>query len=494
MTIDRAPATLGSIQLLTFARNSRVVFRLFVAFIILVTAVAIPLAPVAAWGLVAILLGVSCVGLPIHTWVATAVLAAGLSRLFVASGLVPASLNFVHFPLALGAALLAATRRTPPRRLALSLGLGLAALLLVSLLSWICNGGEILRPLLTWLLFSEPFLLVFALVSAPPSPVAARRLWTLALVLALSQVPLAVSQSLMFSVGDLVRGTFTGEIGGAHTAGSVALIGALMCMARWMDRPPGSRPGTGWHLAAAGLFLVPVLADAKQAIMAFIPALVPLSSLFSWRRPARVLAPLLLPLVLLVAGVGLNPQMRQTTDWNLAWRGLGGKLHALRVVVPRMLDTPSGLLLGLGPGNTVSRVALLSRGGHVREDSPVYFLELRLSPVTEELLPRKQTEWLWRKSSPWSPISSWIGLFGDLGLIGFGIYLWMAWRLWRGLPQRHAWGVQVAKGCMVMAGLLGLVYSWLEEPGFTLLVATVIGLALSTRRESAIDFNHLDTT
>jgi hypothetical protein len=219
--------------------------------------------------------------------------------------------------------------------------------------------------------------------------------------------------------------------------------------------------------------------------MAFIPASFPLRSLFTWRRPARVLVPLLLTLVLLVGGVALNPQMRQTTDYYLVFRGLGGKLRAVTVIVPRMLESPSGLLLGLGPGNTVSRVGLLSRGGLVREDSPVRFLELRLSPVTEELLPGKQREWLWRVSSPWSPISSWIGLFGDLGLLGLGIYVWMARRLWRELPKRHAWGVQTAKACMVMAGVLGLAYSWLEEPAFTTWVALIVGLALLPDRGNA---------
>jgi hypothetical protein len=105
--------------------------------------------------------------------------------------------------------------------------------------------------------------------------------------------------------------------------------------------------------------------------------------------------------------------------------------------------------------------------------------------VTEELLPGKQREWLWRVSSPWSPISSWIGLFGDLGLLGLGIYVWMARRLWRELPKRHAWGVQTAKACMVMAGVLGLAYSWLEEPAFTTWVALIVGLALLPDRGNA---------
>ena len=89
--------------------------------------------------------------------------------------------------------------------------------------------------------------------------------------------------------------------------------------------------------------------------------------------------------------------------------------------------------------------------------------------------------WLFYGSSVWSGISSWLGLFGDLGLIGLGIYLWMSWQLWRNLKGPHKWEASVAKGVLIMVGILGVMYSWLEEPGFTLIAALIVGLGLIAR-------------
>jgi hypothetical protein len=94
------------------------------------------------------------------------------------------------------------------------------------------------------------------------------------------------------------------------------------------------------------------------------------------------------------------------------------------------------------------------------------------------LLALSASDWLLGSSSVWSGIASWLALFGDLGFLGLGLYLWMSLILWRHLTAKHRWPVGVAKAVLVMAGLLGVVFSWLEEPGFTLLAALVVGLGL----------------
>jgi hypothetical protein len=87
---------------------------------------------------------------------------------------------------------------------------------------------------------------------------------------------------------------------------------------------------------------------------------------------------------------------------------------------------------------------------------------------------------LFSGSSVWTGISSWIALLGDLGLMGLGLYLWMSWTLWRHLQPIHRhWQTTAAKSVLLMTGLLGLIYSWLEEPAFTLLAALVVGLGLT---------------
>lgn len=69
---------------------------------------------------------------------------------------------------------------------------------------------------------------------------------------------------------------------------------------------------------------------------------------------------------------------------------------------------------------------------------------------------------------------------GDLGLVGLGFYVWMGWQLWQHLKKRRGWETAAARAALVMAGILGMLYSWLEEPGFALTVALIVGLALNT--------------
>ncbi len=63
----------------------------------LVTGVAIAKAPIVAWVFLGALTGLLMFQLPIYAWLSSAVLAATLSRWFVATGFIPPILNFFHF-------------------------------------------------------------------------------------------------------------------------------------------------------------------------------------------------------------------------------------------------------------------------------------------------------------------------------------------------------------------------------------------------------------
>jgi len=56
----------------------------------------------------------------------------------------------------------------------------------------------------------------------------------------------------------------------------------------------------------------------------------------------------------------------------------------------------------------------------------------------------------------------------------------MCRRVWRRLRFAGDWKASLAKAVMVMGGLLSFFYSWLEEPGFTLPAAMVVGLGLGS--------------
>jgi hypothetical protein len=446
-----------------------------------VTGAAILKAPIAVWALLGVVTGLAL--LPAHSfvWVGAAVLAATLSRLLVTTGLAHGIVNFFHFPLALGAALVAATRGKPHAPLARSIAIVLAALLSVSFFSWLINGGELLRPLLGWLVFSEPLLIIYAVIKTPFSAGKTKLLWKLALLISIAQFPPALWQAASVALGDPVQGTFIGTGAGAHLAGAVALIGTLICVAKGFSAPT-IKTKASWLIGGVLLFIVSVLADAKQAIIAFLPALVlvVLASAPIRLSSALIGFPILASVVL--GSFSYYQPFLMAIDWTMIGRGALGKAQAFAVIAGKMEGGLGGWILGLGPGNSVSRVALM--GIYVKPDSPVYLLGLAPPPVTQELWALTFSNWLFASSSVWSGISSWLGLFGDLGLAGIGLYIFIFWKLWKSLAGHRRWKTTLAKAVMIMAAVLGLMYSWLEEPGFTLLVALLVGLGLVSQQET----------
>ena len=236
-----------------------------------------------------------------------------------------------------------------------------------------------------------------------------------------------------------------------------------------------------WFTAGALLFAIPVFTDAKQNIAAFLPALGFLLLAFHTRWTALIAAAPLLALTLFIAFTLYDP-LQGITSSSSVQRGLQAKTYGLRIVADHLSENPAGWPFGLGPGNSVSRVALMGMERYLNDDSPIAILGLSLAPATQQIWQMGAEiaqSWLFSGSSVWTGISSWIALLGDLGLIGLGLYLWMSCRLWSYLkPTRH-WQIAAAKSVLLMTCLLGVIYSWLEEPTFTLLAALVVGLGLN---------------
>ncbi|MBW1975514.1 MAG: hypothetical protein JRI58_08160 [Deltaproteobacteria bacterium] len=298
----------------------------------------------------------------------------------------------------------------------------------------------------------------------------------------LVQLPLGVWQALTVGLGDHVQGTFVRMGAGAHVAGAVALIGVLICIVKGLWSAILVRRLL-WLFGGILLFIFPVLADAKQAIIAFLPALILLMITLKLLPMNRLIVVLTSIGIAILVAFSYYPPLQRSTDWSLVGGGVLGKVQGFAIVANRLSDNPGFWLLGLGPGNSVSRVALMGLQTYVKSSSPVYLLGLSAAPTTQKIWAMTSSNWLFASSSVWSGISSWLGLFGDLGLVGLFLYLWMSWKLWHALKGYTRWEAAIAKAVMVMSGLLGAMYSWLEEPGFTLVVATVVGLGVTACKE-----------
>ena len=440
-----------------------------------ITGFAVVGAPLLAWSMVGIAAAAALFLAPPYLRIMAVVLSAACSRLLVATGLVSNFANFFHFPLALGVGLLAMrepSRRSPVRR---TLGLGLLGLLVIALISWLMNGGDVLRPFLDWLVFAEPLLIIYAIIVMPPARTSSRFLWGLVFVITSAQVPLAVYQAFTLGLGDPVQGFFIGAGAGAHVAGAVSLVGSLVCIARARDKE-NLASIAAWLLCAAVLFLVAIIADAKQVVIAFLPAVILIILVSMRRRIAWVVIALPIFAVVLFAVFSLYPPLQRALDWALINRGAQGKVGSFALIAGRLSIGWTRWLIGLGPGNSVSRVAIMGLEAMVKHDSPVYLLGLQPAATTVELWNLTASSRFFASSSVWSFISSWMGLLGDLGIAGFGVFVWMLVTIWLNLRGRSGWEQAAARGAFLMMILLAFFYSWLEEPGYTLMAALVIGL------------------
>ena len=433
--------------------------------------------PIIAWGLIGLLTAIALIECSAIYWAAGAVAAATLSRVAVAAG-APHFLNFVHFPLVVGA-FTVALLKPPSLPIANAVKKCIWIFLAANVVSWLVNGGELLRPTLNWLVIMEPFLLLYVLLATPTTARAASLLRKLLLGICFLQVPLGMYQRVFVSGGnpDLVQGTFIGSGTGAHVSGAVAMLGvtALICLGA---ASKGSSFRMVYFVGAIPLFGLAVLADAQQAVVAFIPGLFFGILKFTKTRPTAIIIPVIFIGATLYTAFHFYKPLQKVGEQKLVSGGFQGKMFGFLTILSAMGETPTGWLIGLGPGNTVSRVALMTPDAELDATSSIATLGLKTAPLTRKLLYATSGNWLWRSSSAWSPACSWFGLIGDLGLIGTAVYLWMFRVTWKAAARQGGWLGPSATGTLIAMALLGGVYSWLEEPGFTLMVALLAGLAI----------------
>ncbi len=458
------------------SHRAKWIISLLTAGLALFISASLVLQPTLTWLAIAGLAALLLLRLPPYLIASAAVVAAVFSRLFVAWGITPSFLNFFHFPLSLMAAFIAVlSSARSTARVSNRLSIGIAAFGLLSLLSWMAGSGEILRPVLGWLLFVEPFLVLYAMIKTAPLGKVSM-LSNLAISLAVAQIPFSFWQATTLGLGDLVQGTLVGHGAGAHVAGAIALMGVVAIVGLVLSEGNSGCRSILMSTLIIPLFAVPVLGDAKQTVMAFIPSLAVLLWGQEKIRLRGLLAGGFIAVLILAAGYLYEP-LRMVTNLDLVLAGLGGKILSYEVIATKMLESPATLLFGLGPGNSVSRAALAAQEGYIRS-LPSGLVNLQLSPVTTEILSSTAGFYLFASSSVWSGVSSWLGLFGDFGLLGVAIYAWMLWVLWKILGRGRSPWAYVGKTVLIMGVILGAVFSWLETPEFTLPWALYISIGL----------------
>jgi hypothetical protein len=420
------------------------------------------------------------VWLPSWVWVVGALLGALLSRVLTGYAFLPSVLNFVDFAFAFVGLTAVLIRRGVGVRwmpTARRVGIGLLLLLGLGWLSWAMHPSDLARPMVTFVLWAEPFALILILLIDPPGPQGRRAvLSVLAMVIAL-QVPFGLYQASTTQDPDFVKGTLFGAGGGHHVMAGVTALGGVLLLS-W---------GFGRSLfiglicaSLAGVLLIamPLLADAKQVIFALPAAAAVL--LWSMRGPIRrvlVIGPAVAAMAVLLILVPAGSTAVGFVE--SASRGQTGKLESIELVAREMDGSISSWVLGLGPANGVSRAAFMTTDLFLQGDSPLMLLGLE--PATVPVRAQAEARVVADPSSFNGALSSALGLFSDIGVLGLLTYGSLIASI--GLPlwkRRHEWLPRAALAGWALSLPLAGVFDWWEQPPFMLILAAISGLALAT--------------
>lgn len=402
----------------------------------------------------------------------------------------PAPINFVHFLIIpLSCLVVLVTSRNQSRKQKIVVGqllIGLLILAIVVVASAFYNQAGFINAFLSYMLLSEPFIFLVAMVSLSLSPDVSQRLrnWLASffgfhlLLVYIQKYLLRVDTwgHLKLSPPDRIQGVFFLSGAGHVIGGSVSLTFAVYALVAAKFMPLWLRI----VIALAGFWHI-IIADVKQALLVFMIAGIILFLL--------KLKDIVLLIKYLTGGVAFGylflwcinnvPAFSSYNTWAAPeLYGPNGqatlaKTTALRVI-PLHYESPLHWWLGLGPGHTVGRL-----GGWMLHQyrSLLAPLGSTIHQASFDVWIEASSFYIVSRSSMFSPLFGWAGIWGDLGLFGLAAYLYLAWIVWH-----HLCLEDFSKFLLLTVFVFGLIMSQMEEPGYMLSVASIIGLQWQENR------------
>lgn len=418
------------------------------------------------------------------TWIALAVAAPWVSRLLTVAGPAPRVLDFASFPLVLVAFTLASLRYLQQRRRITTAQRRILQWLLVAAgvmaVSWAFNDlNEPLRLVAAWVLELEPFLLLGAIILTPMTQRQRRMLLVVTATMLCGQLLFSLAQIASGQVGDQVKGTLLAAGAGHHvSAGGLALGFCVLAT----QRVPKALVAV---FGALALFVI-VVADAKQVLFVLPLALLVLGmSGRKHKTGASLFGGVLLGASMAAASVyALINYQASSTAFTFIDRSTTqdtGKVAVAQALWTDVTSSPSAALFGLGPGESVSRLAFLTTEDQLKAGSPVGLLGLHVSRGADHYDHVAYGGAHIGHSSFTGALSSAMGIFGDYGIAGalaFGALITAVLVALLRKTDRRLRASALAGWAMLLP--LAVVFGWLEQPPFVLPVMVLTGLALRT--------------
>lgn len=404
----------------------------------------------------------------------------------------PSPINFVHFatvPLVFGWVML--QRPINNRQHVANCKALLVALFgffVIITASAVLNYAGLINVVLSFLILTEPLLFLLALVWTPISGPNLAKLKTWFIRFSMFHILLSFVQKLLLDAGiirntgmnlpqDNIQGVFFLSGSGHVVASSVTTAFALYYLLSVKTAPLILRLSV--LLAAV---LLNQFAETKQVLLVCFASFFLLVLLRS-KDLKRMLQYLTLAVVAVCGFWWLTQNValfRGYNTWSdLSLYGPNGeatnlKLASIRIILAHY-SSPLNWWLGLGPGHTVGRL-----GGWMLDKYSDLLMPLgaTINPVSAETWDVVWNSRLGPRSSMFSPLWGWAGIWGDLGFLGLGAYLYMAYIVW----SRFCC-TDLSRFLLLGVFVNGLIFSQMEEPGYTLYTVFLIALIWHQRQQ-----------
>jgi hypothetical protein len=346
----------------------------------------------------------------------------------------------------------------------------------INLASAILNNVGIINICLNFLLLCQHFLFLLTIISLALTPEKLIRIRAYIIFASFTNTIFAYVQRYVLNLHrlrgleDNIKGVFIGQGAGHVVGSSVALTFGIYYFATAKTVPLWIRTAvvlaTFWHMN---------MADAKQTLLVFGVAGVIL--LFTkFKNIGEVLKYLIGGILLGYVFIWCMQNLREFSGFNTWVRpeiyGSDGEATRLKLatfrVVPTFYTSFLNPLLGIGPGHTVTRL-----GGWMLKEYEDLLKPLgpTIHPASAAVWTEVGKSWLGNQSSMFSPLFGWAGIWGDLGFLGLGSFLYIWSVVWRRLCVND-----VSRFLVLNTGAFGLVFSQMEEPGYMLYVTSLIGI------------------
>lgn len=403
----------------------------------------------------------------------------------------PSLVNFFHFfvvPFAFVVALFQ-TRTKNRNQISISKEIlcGLLILLVVMFASALLNKAGFINIILNFFLLAEPFMFLVGIICIPMSQKSFERFRDWIVKFSCFHIFLALIQNFLLSVGilktttmgipaDNVQGVF-------YLSGSGHVVGASVSISFGLYYFISAKNSPLWLRVSVifAAFLQLLFADAKQVLLVCLVSwgvLILLKVKDIGKTLQYLIAAILFGCIFwwCIQNIEL---FRAFKIWmRPEIYGPDGEATLLKTASIRIIlshyTSPLNWLLGLGPGHTVGRL-----GGWM---FPKYLdllgpLGVTIHPASEQVWDAVWASWLGKASSMFAPLFGWAAIWGNIGFLGLGAYLYLGSIVWRRITMDD-----FSQFLVLNVVVNGFIFSQMEEPGYMIVVAGLIALQWQDRQ------------